>query len=98
MFSPTAQPVNITSPQRFFTGGWRRAVEIRDRHCQHPTCDVPAEYCHVDHITEHTDGGTTSIDNGRLLCPRHNHQRPGRRPPAARRSAANPDDDPDQPG
>ena len=97
VFSPTGQPVNITSPQRFFTGGWRRAVEIRDRHCQHPTCDVPAEYCHVDHITEHSDGGTTSIDNGRLLCPRHNHQRPGRRRPTARRSAANPDDDPDQP-
>jgi hypothetical protein len=97
VFSPTGQPVNITSPQRFFTGGWRRAVEIRDRHCQHPTCDVPAEYCHVDHITEHSDGGTTSVDNGRLLCPRHNHQRPGRRPPTSRRSATNPDDDPDQP-
>ena len=97
VFSPTAQPVNITSPQRFFTGGWRRAVEIRDRHCQHPTCDVPAEYCHVDHITEHTDGGTTSIDNGRLLCPRHNHQRPGRKPPPTRRQPLTEDDDPDQP-
>lgn len=97
VFSPTGQPVNITSPQRFFTGGWRRAVEVRDRHCQHPTCDEPAEYCHVDHITGHCDGGTTSVENGRLLCPSHNHQRPGRRPPPTRRRPPTEDDDPDQP-
>ncbi|HMS90531.1 MAG TPA: HNH endonuclease signature motif containing protein, partial [Acidimicrobiales bacterium] len=96
----------------FFTGGWRRAVEVRDRVCQHPTCDITAEYCQVDHIIEHADGGPTSVANGRLLCPQHNHQRPGRQPPPASRrdnpdrgaasgsgSAPDGDDDgdPDQP-
>lgn len=78
-FSTRGQPVEVSSPQRFFTGGWRRAVEVRDRVCQHPTCNVTAEFCQVDHIIEHSDGGQTSVDNGRLLCPKHNRQRPGRR-------------------
>ena len=88
VFGPTGQPVDVSSPRRFFTGGWRRAVEVRDRICQHPTCDVTAEYCQVDHIVEYADGGQTSVDNGRLLCPKHNRQRPGRRqpPPAGKRT------------
>ena len=85
VFGPTGQPVEVASTQRFFTGGWRRAVEVRDRVCQHPTCDITAEYCQVDHIIEHADGGPTSVANGRLLCPQHNHQRPGRKPPPASR-------------
>jgi hypothetical protein len=112
VFGPAGQPVEVASTQRFFTGGWRRAVEVRDRVCQHPTCDITAEYCHVDHIIEHNDGGPTTVDNGRLLCPTHNHQRPGRQPPPASRrdtgdrgsggtarSAGTSDDDgdPDQP-
>lgn len=88
VFGPSGQPVDVSSPQRFFTGGWRRAVEVRDRVCQHPTCEVTAEHCQIDHIVEHTAGGQTSVDNGRLLCPKHNRQRPGRRqpPPSNRRS------------
>ena len=110
IYGPTGQPVDVASPHRFFTGGWRRAVEVRDRVCQHPTCDVTAEYCHVDHIVEHNDGGPTSVENGRLLCPQHNHQRPGRKPsPASRRdnrdgggsgegnAKSGDDGDPDQP-
>lgn len=113
IFGPTGQPVDVSSTQRFFTGGWRRAVEVRDRVCQHPTCDITAEYCQVDHIVEHADGGPTSVENGRLLCPQHNHQRPGRIPPptsrrdrpnrGGSRSATSPgtsrneDGDPDQP-
>lgn len=79
VFAPTGQPVEVASPHRFFTGAWRRAIEIRDRRCQHPTCDEPAERCQVDHIIEATDGGPTAVTNGRLLCPTHNRQRPGRR-------------------
>ncbi len=88
VFGPTGQPVEVASTQRFFTGGWRRAVEVRDRVCQHPTCDITAEYCQVDHIVEHNDGGPTSVENGRLLCPAHNHQRPGRQPPPSSRRDA----------
>jgi len=78
ILDPAGQPVNMTSKDRFFTGLLRRAVQIRDRVCSHPTCDVDAERCQVDHIVEHCDGGETHIENGRLLCSCHNQQRPGR--------------------
>lgn len=61
------------SKQRSFTGALRRAIEVRDRHCQHPAgCDVPADQCDVDHIVPYSQGGPTSQHNGRLECPTHN--------------------------
>ena len=91
------------SRKRTFTGALRRAIEVRDRRCQHPSgCDEPACRCDVDHIRPHSEGGETSEENGRLGCWPHNRHgdlrnaRPadqdGRRPPRAW-----PDDDlPDQ--
>ena len=61
------------SRRRTFTGALRRAIEVRDRHCQHPSgCDEPADRCDVDHIQPYTDGGPTTLDNGRLSCWPHN--------------------------
>jgi hypothetical protein len=61
------------SRRRSFIGAVRRAVEVRDRHCQHPSgCDVPAEECDVDHVVPYVDGGLTDQFNGRLECPTHN--------------------------
>lgn len=54
------------SRRRRFAGAVRRAIEVRDRHCQHPSgCDVPADDCDVDHIVPHAHGGLTSQFNGR---------------------------------
>ncbi len=61
------------SHRRSFTGALRRAVEVRDRHCQHKSgCDVPADRCDVDHIVPHAANGPTSQFNGKLECPPHN--------------------------
>jgi hypothetical protein len=61
------------SRRRTFSGALRRAVQVRDRHCQHPSgCDVPAPDCDVDHIVPRSQGGATSQFNGRLECPTHN--------------------------
>jgi Domain of unknown function (DUF222) len=61
------------SKRRTFTGALRRAIQVRDRHCQHPSgCDVPAQDCDVDHITPHPRGGQTSQFDGRIECPTHN--------------------------
>jgi hypothetical protein len=61
------------SRRRTFTGALRRAIQVRDRHCQHPAgCDVPAADCDVDHIVPFADGGFTSQFNGRLECPTQN--------------------------
>jgi hypothetical protein len=61
------------SSRRNFTGAVRRAIQVRDRRCQHPSqCDVPADHCDVDHITPYAAHGPTSQFNGRLQCPAHN--------------------------
>ena len=67
--------VEVGARTRLFQGATRRAVELRDRQCQHPYCEVPLERCQVDHIVPARDGGPTTQENGRLLCPRHNRLR-----------------------
>jgi hypothetical protein len=67
--------VDVSVRARLFTGGTRRAIELRDRMCTHPHCYEPAESCQVDHIETYAEGGLTTQDNGRLLCGFHNRLR-----------------------
>ena len=61
------------SHKRTFTGALRRAIQVRDRRCQHKSgCDVPADRCDIDHIVPRSRGGPTSQWNGRALCDRQN--------------------------
>jgi Domain of unknown function (DUF222) len=61
------------SCKRSFTGAVRRIIELRDRHCQHPSgCDVPMSKCDVDHVTPYRVCGITRQQDGRLECPCHN--------------------------
>jgi hypothetical protein len=71
------------SRRRRFAGALRRAIEVRDRQCQHPSgCDVPAPRCDIDHVTPWTQTRDTSQVNGRVMCAGHNrHGQPGRPPP-----------------
>ena len=67
--------IDVSVRSRFFTGGTRRAIELRDRMCTHPTATSPPRTCQVDHIETYADGGLTTQDNGRLLCGFHNRLR-----------------------
>ena len=50
----------------------RRAVRLRDRHCQWAGgCDQPAAACDVHHTTHKADGGKTSLKDCVLLCRFH---------------------------
>ena len=49
----------------------RRALDLRDQHCTHPGCDMPARWCDAHHILHWADGGRTTLANLRLLCSRH---------------------------
>jgi hypothetical protein len=61
------------SKRRRFTGALRRAIQVRDRHCQHPSgCDEPADRCDVDHTVPVARNGPTSQFSGRLECWPHN--------------------------
>jgi Domain of unknown function (DUF222)/HNH endonuclease len=66
---------------RFFTGATRRAVEVRDRQCQHEYCDICAAECEMDHIVPWSQGGLTEQGNGQVLCRYHNRLRYERPPP-----------------
>lgn len=67
--------VEVSATTRLFSGATRRALDILDRTCTHPYCDLPAAWCQGDHIVRFADGGPTIQENGRLLCPYHNRLR-----------------------
>lgn len=73
--------VEVSPTQRLFTGGTRRAIELRDRECVHAYCDTPASRCQADHLLPWARGGRTTQANGRLLCGFHNRQRNHDPPP-----------------
>jgi hypothetical protein len=52
----------------------RRAVILRDKHCQWPGgCDRPASQCEPHHGRPRHEGGETSIENIDLYCFVHHH-------------------------
>ena len=78
IFDGPSKVIDLGIRRRLFTGATRTAVQARDRQCVHPSCDIPAERCEVDHIQPYDTGGPTTQDNGRCLCKYH-HRRA--RPP-----------------
>lgn len=65
--------VVTVSRQRTFTGALRRAIEVRDGRCTHPSvCDTPAEHCDGGHVIDAARGGPTSQANGGMECEPHN--------------------------
>jgi hypothetical protein len=72
LFDGPSRVISVSSKRRF-TGALRRAIEVRDRHCTHPSgCDVPADRCDVDHVIPYSEHGSTDQFNGRLQCSTHN--------------------------
>jgi hypothetical protein len=67
--------VTDISHARTFRGALRRALDVRDRRCGHPTCDVPASRCEGDHVVAWSQGGLTTQENGQLRCGFHNRWR-----------------------
>ncbi len=62
-----------SSSRRRFTGALRRAVQVRDRRCQHVSgCPTPAADCDIDHRRPAARGGPTSQFNGHVECVPHN--------------------------
>jgi hypothetical protein len=81
VFGPGNRVIELGVRDRLFRGGLRRSIQLRDRHCQWPGCDVPADRCEIDHIVPYADGGLTVQENGRAYCRRHNLLRNSMEPP-----------------
>lgn len=67
------QILDLGRAQRLFPPHLRRALVARDKGCAFPDCSIPASWCEAHHLAPWSRGGSTSIDNGVLLCSRHHH-------------------------
>ena len=75
VFDSPSRVIDVGAKRRFFRGALRRAIEVRDRNCFHPSCDEPPLRPEIDHIHEAGKGGETTYINGRLGCGFHNRRR-----------------------
>jgi Domain of unknown function (DUF222) len=66
-----SQPLDIGRQTRVVPTGMRRALLVRDRHCQYPGCDIPGQWCDAHHLDHWALGGATKLANLVLLCPYH---------------------------
>ena len=72
-YSGTSLPLDLGDTDHI-PGYLRRAVILRDRHCQWPGgCDRPASQCEPHHIVPRSHGGQTSLANLTSLCLAHHH-------------------------
>ncbi|GAA2720083.1 HNH endonuclease signature motif containing protein [Cellulomonas aerilata] len=72
VFGPDSELLDVGRRHRTFTGALRTAIIARDRHCRFPGCHAPpaiSEGHHVQHWSR--DHGSTSVENGILLCWHH---------------------------
>jgi hypothetical protein len=75
VFDSPSRVIDVGAQRRFFRGALRRAIEVRDRTCTHPSCDEVPVWSEIDHIHEHHRGGPTTQSNGWLRCGFHNRWR-----------------------
>jgi len=72
-------PIDMGRKQRLFTGPAREAAKLLVRRCDHAGCNLPDDFCDVDHVVEWNDGGPTDHDNAGIECGHHNHLKHRRR-------------------
>lgn len=73
VFDTAGVVIDLGRRSRLFTGGARDAVQLGDRWCMWPGCDLRTGRCQTDHTTPWAQGhGPTRPDNGGITCARHN--------------------------
>ena len=66
-----SQVLDLGRTRRLHSRSQRIAMAARDGGCTTEGCDWPPGLCHAHHEQPWSQGGRTSISDGRLLCPRH---------------------------
>ncbi|MEJ7832590.1 MAG: DUF222 domain-containing protein [Nocardioides sp.] len=66
-----SQVLDLGRKTRFHTEPQRIAMGIEQGGCTAEGCDWPPGRCHAHHDLPWSQGGGTSVKDGRLLCPRH---------------------------
>ena len=68
IFGPEGEVLDVGRKTRVWSPAQRRAITARDRHCQGPGCRAKPEHCDIHHTTHWADGGTTTVESGKLYC------------------------------
>ncbi len=68
-------PIDMGRRVRLFTGPAREAAKLLVRRCDHAGCDLPEDFCEVDHVTEWIDGSHTDQDNAGVKCGHDNREK-----------------------
>ena len=63
--------IDVGRSRRLVDGALRKALAVRDKHCQWPGCERPASWCDGHHLVHWIQGGETNLENCVLLCKRH---------------------------
>jgi hypothetical protein len=71
LLNQESQVIDVGRARRVVDGALRKALAVRDKHCQWPGCERPASWCDGHHILHWIDGGETNLENCVLLCRRH---------------------------
>ena len=71
LLSPESVVIDVGRARRAVSGPTRRALEVRDQHCQWPGCDRPASWTAAHHLVHWARDGRTDLANLVLLCHRH---------------------------
>ena len=72
VIDPRGDVVALGREARLFTRRQRIALAARDGGCRFPGCDRPPSWTEAHHIVPWSEGGTTDLAHGVLLC-RHHH-------------------------
>ena len=67
----TSEVLDVGRRRRFHTKAQRLAIAQRDKTCVVGGCDAPPSRCHVHHVIPWSEGGGTSVKDGRLYCSVH---------------------------
>jgi Domain of unknown function (DUF222)/HNH endonuclease len=71
LLSQDSVTIDVGRSRRVVSGALRKALRMRDGHCQWPGCERAASLCQGHHLVHWIDGGETALGNMVLLCPRH---------------------------
>ena len=83
VFDGPSRVIDVGARQRLFTGATRRAVQVRDRECAHPSCHEPVTYAQIHHVEHYEHGGETTQANAKVYCRWHHAWEHRQDPPAA---------------
>ena len=70
-FTTLSQPLDLGQTSRTVPPHLRKAVILRDKHCQFHGCEQPASVCEVHHVIPWSKGGPTALGNLKLYCRFH---------------------------